>query len=82
MAVFGGFAPSLAPLVISAVVRGNVGVVVPAQLFFGPAAFLGYRLLARSGPERTMGAWLADSRRPRVPELRLTGTLDDIAVGV
>jgi hypothetical protein len=79
--VFGAFAPSLAPLVLSAVVRGNVGVVVPAQLFFGPAAFLGYRLLARSGPERTMGAWLAESRTPRLPELRLPGTLDDIAVG-
>ena len=57
--VFGGLAPSLAPLVISAVVRGNIGVVVPAQLFFGPAAFVGYRILARSGPERTMRAWRA-----------------------
>src|SRR6266508_751569 len=46
-----------APLVITAVVRGNVGIVVPAQLFFGPAAFVGYRILARSGPERSMRAW-------------------------
>jgi hypothetical protein len=59
VAVFGGLAPSLAPLVISAVVRGNIGVVVPAQLFFGPAAFIGYRILARSGPERTMREWRA-----------------------
>ena len=57
--VFGGFAPSLAPLVVSAVVRGNVGVVVPAQLFFGPAAFVGYRMLARTGPERSMREWRA-----------------------
>jgi hypothetical protein len=63
VAVFGGLAPSLAPLVISAVVRGNIGVVVPAQLFFGPAAFVGYRILARSGRERSMSAWLAASPR-------------------
>jgi hypothetical protein len=56
VAVFGALAPSLAPLVISAVVRTN-GVVVPAQLFFGPAAFIGYLILARSGPERSMRAW-------------------------
>jgi len=68
--VFGGLAPSLAPLVITAVVRGNVGIVVPAQLFFGPAAFVGYRILARSGPERSMRAWrkAAEAERlaPRV----------------
>jgi hypothetical protein len=64
--VFGALAPSLAPLVITAVVRGNVGVVVPAQLFFGPAAFVGYKVLARSGPERSMRAWrtaAADERQ-------------------
>jgi hypothetical protein len=64
--VFGAIAPSLAPLVITAVVRGNVGVVVPAQLFFGPAAFVGYKILSRSGPERSMRAWraaAADERR-------------------
>jgi hypothetical protein len=69
--VFGGFAPSLAPLVITAVVRGNVGIVVPAQLFFGPAAFVGYKLLARSGPERSMRAWrkAAEAERP-APRVR------------
>jgi hypothetical protein len=56
VAVFGALAPSLAPLAISAVVRTN-GVVVPAQLFFGPAAFIGYLILARSGPERSMRQW-------------------------
>jgi hypothetical protein len=55
--VFGALAPALAPLAISAVVRGNIGVVVPAQLFFGPAAFVGYRLLLRTGPERSMRDW-------------------------
>jgi hypothetical protein len=68
VAVFGGLAPSLAPLVVSAVVRGNIGVVVPAQLFFGPAAFAGYKLLSRRGPERSMGQWLAASRTPATPE--------------
>jgi hypothetical protein len=70
--VFGALMPSLAPLVLSAVVRGNVGVVVPAQLFFGPAAFVGYRFLARTGPERSMRAWRAaaaaeqSARRSRI----------------
>jgi hypothetical protein len=59
--VFGALAPSLAPLVITAVVRGNVGIVVPAQLFFGPAAFVGYKILARSGPERSMRAWRTEA---------------------
>jgi hypothetical protein len=69
--VFGAFAPSLAPLVLTAVVRGNVGIVVPAQLFFGPAAFVGYRILARSGPERSMRAWrkAAETERP-APRVR------------
>jgi hypothetical protein len=59
--VFGALMPALAPLAISAVVRGNVGVVVPAQMFFGPAAFVGYRWLLRSGPERSMRDWRADA---------------------
>jgi hypothetical protein len=59
--VFGALMPALAPLVITAVVRGNVGVVVPAQMFFGPAAFVGYRLLLRTGPERSMRDWRADA---------------------
>jgi hypothetical protein len=63
--VFGALAPSLAPLVLSAVVRGNVGVVVPAQLFFGPAAFVGYRLLLRTGPERSMRDWRAAAAAER-----------------
>jgi hypothetical protein len=63
--VFGALAPALAPLVITAVVRGNVGIVVPAQLFFGPAAFLGYRMLLRTGPERSMRDWRADSAAGR-----------------
>ena len=61
MTVFGALALALAPLVISAVVRGNVGVVVPAQLFFGPAAFVGYRMLLRTGTERSMRDWRAAS---------------------
>jgi hypothetical protein len=72
VAVFGALAPSLAPLAISAVVRTN-GVVVPAQLFFGPAAFIGYLILARSGPERSMRAWretTAPEAALRAPSLR------------
>jgi hypothetical protein len=63
--VFGALAPALAPLVITAVVRGNVGIVVPAQLFFGPAAFVGYRMLLRTGPERSMRDWHATTAAER-----------------
>jgi hypothetical protein len=69
--VFGALCPALAPVVITAVVRGNIGVVVPAQMFFGPAAFVGYRMLLRTGPERSMRDWRAavasETRTRRLP---------------
>ncbi len=57
ISVFGVFLPSMAPLFIAAVIRGSIGIVVPAQIFFGPAAFVAYRWLARSAPERSMREW-------------------------
>jgi len=60
VALFGSAAPALAPLVLDAVTRGNANAVVPAQSFFGPAAFLTYRLLRRRyGTERTTGEFFA-----------------------
>jgi hypothetical protein len=55
---FGGLVPVLVPLVMSSFTRGNIGFVVPAQTFFGPAAFALYLWLRRQGPERSMAAWL------------------------
>jgi hypothetical protein len=60
VAVFGAAAPGLAPLVLDAVTRGGANAVVPAQSFFGPAAFLAYRLMRRRyGQERTTGEFFA-----------------------
>jgi hypothetical protein len=76
VALFGAAAPGLAPLVIDAVTRGGANAVVPAQAFFGPAAFITYRLLRRRyGTERTTGeffAALAAAKRP-VPTPASTG---------
>jgi hypothetical protein len=58
--VFGSAMPALAPLVISAVTRGNANVAVPAQAFFGPAALVAYLWMRRRyGRERTMVDFLA-----------------------
>lgn len=55
--VFGAILPTLAPLMIAAVVRHNIGIVVPAQIFFGLPAFITYQLFARRAPERNMAEW-------------------------
>lgn len=58
--VFGSALPALAPLMISAVSRGDANVVVPAQACFGPPALLAYLWLRRRyGRERTMVEFLA-----------------------
>lgn len=54
--VFGALAPTLAPLVISHFNQGTDGVVVPAQTFFGPAAFAVSLLLHRRARPRTAPA--------------------------
>jgi hypothetical protein len=71
--VFGAVLPSLAPLALDAVTRGNANVVVPAQAFFGPPAFLAYLWLSRRfGRERTVAEFLAsgDALAPAAPALR------------
>jgi hypothetical protein len=60
--VFGSALPALAPLVISAVTRGDANIAVPAQACFGPVALLAYLWMRhRWGPERTMREFLASN---------------------
>ncbi|MGW7546438.1 hypothetical protein ACWGKQ_35830 [Streptomyces sp. NPDC054770] len=59
VAVFGALGPTLTPITVEAL-TGHLPEVVPAQIFFGPAAFFGYVVLRRRGPERRM----ADVRPP------------------
>lgn len=74
VAVFGALIPAAAPLVLSIVIRGGLNVVVPAQTFFGPAAFVAYLYLRhRLGRERTMAEFLASSD--------VGATLNPVAVG-
>ncbi|KIF03446.1 hypothetical protein PL81_24195, partial [Streptomyces sp. RSD-27] len=51
--LFGVVAPVAALHVVGAV-TGHTPAVMPAQVFFGPAAFLGHLFLRRRGPERRM----------------------------
>jgi hypothetical protein len=57
---FGAVMPAIAPLFSSIFIDARTDLVVPAQVAFGPAAFLCYLWLKRRyGPERTMGQFLA-----------------------
>lgn len=51
--LFGAVAP-VATLHIVAAATGHAPALIPAQVFFGPAAFIGYLSLRRRGPERRM----------------------------
>jgi hypothetical protein len=62
--IFGGLVPVLVPLLMVSFMRGNIGFVVPAQTFFGPAAFVLYLWLRRQGPERSMADWLTRAEAP------------------
>ncbi|MFF2503705.1 hypothetical protein ACFVTY_10080 [Streptomyces sp. NPDC058067] len=59
LALPGALAPTLTPVTVEAL-TGHLPQIVPAQIFFGPAAFAGHLVLSRRGPERRM----ADVRRP------------------
>jgi hypothetical protein len=66
--VFGAAAPALVPLLID-YVDARTDTLVPAQFWFGPAAFLTWVLLRwRHGRERTMREFLesGDVVRPRI----------------
>ncbi|MBX6721753.1 MAG: hypothetical protein IRY92_00735 [Dactylosporangium sp.] len=64
IASFGAAIPAATPAVWQAL-TGTLPSLVPAQIFFGPAAFLGYLALRRTGPERRMAAVLT-APGPRV----------------
>ncbi|MFF4428676.1 hypothetical protein ACFYZ4_05835 [Streptomyces sp. NPDC001513] len=51
--LFGAVAP-VAALHLIAAATGDAPGLIPAQVFFGPAAFVGYLFLRRLGPERRM----------------------------
>jgi len=57
--IFGAILPASSSLIISAFVRQGIGIVVPAQASFGPAAFVTYLILSRKTPERSMKEWMA-----------------------
>lgn len=66
--VFGGAVPALVPLLIN-FIDARTDTLVPAQTWFGPAAFVTYQLLKRKyGRERTMREFWAsdDMARPTV----------------
>jgi hypothetical protein len=59
--VFGALVPSLVPLVIN-FVDARTDILVPAQAFFGPAAFICYLWMRhRYGRERTMAEYRASA---------------------
>jgi len=60
---FGALAPALAPLVVSFYNDGETGIIIPAQLFFGPAACAVSAVLHRR-PERTNAEWLRSVSGP------------------
>lgn len=68
-ALFGAVVP-VAFAVLAEVLTGSVPSVVPAQVFFGPAAFVAYLLLRRRGPELRMADHLAPITRTRHGDLR------------
>jgi hypothetical protein len=64
--VFGAVAPALAPLLFRFLIDARTDLIVPAQVAFGPVAFLAYLWFRRRyGRERTMAEFLASrDRRP------------------
>jgi len=65
--VFGAIAPSVAPLVVSQFTHGTTGIVIPAQLFFGPAALAVSLWLHSRGTERDTATWLAEQTARLAP---------------
>jgi hypothetical protein len=65
---FGAVMPAVAPLFSHIFIDARTDLVVPAQVAFGPAAFLCYLWLRRRyGQERTMGQFLAASTATAAP---------------
>jgi hypothetical protein len=58
--IFGALMPATSPLILTVFIRQNIGIAVPAQAFFGPAALVTYWLLSRRSAERSMGQWISE----------------------
>lgn len=56
---FGVVIPSFSVLLISAIIPGKLGTILPVQVFFGPVALITYFWLSWHMPERTMAQWFA-----------------------
>ncbi|MFF8267191.1 hypothetical protein ACF059_07325 [Streptomyces sp. NPDC016562] len=74
--LFGAVAP-MATLHIVTAVTDSAPTLIPAQVFFGPAAFIGYLVLRRRGPERRMVEVLF--HRAPAPVARQAPSLDAAA---
>ncbi|WP_433172662.1 hypothetical protein [Actinoallomurus sp. CA-150999] len=66
--VFGALAPAVAPPVIGWL-TGHTPSLIPAQVCFAPAAFIGYLVLRRHGPERRMRDYLAPAEARPTPAM-------------
>jgi plastocyanin len=58
--VFGAVAPSVTPLVVPGLFGATAAAFVPVMTIFGPAAFLSYLWLSRTGPERSGVEWMKE----------------------
>lgn len=79
--LFGAVAPSVAPLIVSQFNHDSTGIVIPAQLLFGPAAFVVARLLYRRHPERTTAQWVSEQEArllPSTPAIAAAVAVGDI----
>ncbi len=57
ISIFGALIPASVPYVFTLFVRQSIGIIVPIQIFFGPASLVTYYWLARRAPERSMAEW-------------------------
>ena len=60
IAIFGALIPATSPLILTVFIRQNIGIAIPVQVFFGPAAIVTYWLLSRRATERSMGQWISE----------------------
>jgi len=70
--IFGSLLPATSPLLITAFIRQNIGIAIPAQAFFGPAAVVTYWLLSRRSPERSMAQWMSEQDAAGHEPIRVT----------
>lgn len=57
--IFGALIPASVPYFFALFVRQGIGIIVPIQMFFGPASLVTYFLLSRHAHERSMAEYRA-----------------------